>query len=383
MCSVIYSQSYNRFSKFDIINVMESKTYQRRQDRALKLKQPGAAISIHDVARAAHVSQGTVSHVLNNTKTSVAISETTRQRVLSAVKELGYRPNPIARSLRTNRSYTIGVICNSPKNHWRNLCAIERLANQRGFDVLVALSRWELDREEAEIRRLLQRHVDGLIVLSPAVEPGTHDLMESLAERRFPIIGLGPMTAKGVDYVDIDRKSIYERMANHLLAQGCRRFVFFGTAPTPGVTARVDGVAAALAACADTTALSVIYFAERMAETGETEQSLVRAQLQAQKPDAVICVADLVALLAIRTAKTLGITIPKDMAITGGGNTDWGALIAPSLTTTLTNDEQLVARIMERLFLKIENHGMESQPFAELEPLELVIRESSLFGKDV
>lgn len=340
------------------------------------------SVTIIQVAKVAKVSQSTVSQVLNSTRTTVPISPVTRQKVMDAAEKLGYRPNPMAQSLRTGRSYTIGIVCNAPENHWRMLGAAETLSATQGFDAIVSLSQWNEPREEIALRRLLNRRVDGILLLSPSLETAGHALLASLAARKFPLVGVGTMMVPGVDFVDSDRVTVYRRLTEHLLEQGCRRFLAVGGWYTPAPLARIQGIQEAVAACPPAIMERLKNKDGKLPGSLEEIRDCLRQRLGGEQVDAMICLTDAAALVAIDMARERGLRVPADIAVAGAGNTEWSAVISPSLTTIQSNESVTIAKAMERLFARIREPDIVLPPLAEHIEMSLVVRESSLFKKN-
>src|SRR5690606_22579045 len=122
--------------------------------------------TMHDVARLAGVSQSTVSRVLNETSSTIPISEETRQRILNAAEKLGYQPNMIARSLRTQRTQMIAVMIGDISNAFYHpiVRAVQDVAGSRDYDVLISNSDHIYKNEQRFLRTVLRRPVDGIII---------------------------------------------------------------------------------------------------------------------------------------------------------------------------------------------------------------------------
>src|SRR5579859_3715690 len=142
--------------------------------------------SIHDVAQRARVSAATVSHVLNESR---FVSDATRGRVLSAIRELGYIPSAIARGLRNRRTRAIGLIVSDVENPYFTEVArsVERRAADAGYTVVLGNTDEDPAREQAIVRVMLSQRVDG-IVLAPAA--GDRDLahLHLAEERQVPVV---------------------------------------------------------------------------------------------------------------------------------------------------------------------------------------------------
>lgn len=332
---------------------------------------------LKDVAKSANVTLTTASLVLNNRTSLVPVSEKTRARVLQAARQLNYHPNFAARSLRTRRTFTIGMVSNNPRDQWRMLDTAEQIAEAKGFELLVTVSRWNAGAEEKTLRRLLNRRVDGILILGPSVDPDNHKELEALAAANFPVVGIGPMVVDGIDFVDFDRTTALQKMTAHLLEQGCRSFAFLESVDTPGCRALIAGIESALKGNPE-----VSFTPLKLTPTlslAQTADKLVLF-LKTDHPDAIICRSDELALVVIRAAESIGIAVPERMAVTGSSDTPLGAALPPALTTLKMPQEDMVKEAMNHLVDRITNTAVPRERLAKLVPAEIVIRQSCRFG---
>lgn len=341
--------------------------------------EPAMAVSLKDVAKAAGKSPGTVSQVLNNRRANVRISDETRRLILEAADRLGYRPDPIARSLRTRRTNTIGVLVNAMGPNPQQFNTVEQIANARGYHLLMAISRDDVSHEENSIQQLMRRQVDGLLLLSPAIQQGQRKVLERLIAERFPLVGLGPLPVPGGSCVDWDRVGVYREIAAHLLEQGCRRIGFLGQSMSPGVKGRIDGLRDV---CASHPGAALEVFGCEEATRGlgvEELTGLLRPAFAERRLDAVVTQTDTLALGVIGAARAAGLTVPRDLAVVGCSNSEFGRLIDVPLTTTSQPDMELAERATEYLIWAVEKPERQSATIETL-PAKLLIRQSSRFG---
>ncbi|MBN8620737.1 MAG: LacI family DNA-binding transcriptional regulator, partial [Anaerolineae bacterium] len=168
--------------------------------------------TMHDVAKLAGVSQPTVSRVLNQNTTAVQISEETRQRVLDAVRELGYRPNAVARSLRTQRTQMIALLVADIANGFYHSIAraIQDVARQHDYEVVISNSDHVYEHEKHFCEIVLGRGVDGVIMVP--VHLTDDDLDHYVSQSRIPFVALAQyVTHPSIDVVFVnDERAIYE-----------------------------------------------------------------------------------------------------------------------------------------------------------------------------
>lgn len=327
------------------------------------------ATGLKEVSQLACVSISTVSQILSGR--TQRYSKETQERVLAAAKQLDYTPNPISQALRTSRTKTIGIIMHGITEQ---IQIIEELASKRGYQMLLAFTKWETTSDMTEIRNLLHRKVDGLLLLSPPIDSTRNEAIEELVRKNFPVVGIGVSLAKDMDYVDWDRYSAYKKLTEHLLSRGCRRFLFLHTADTPAVAERVRGIQAALSETRGTE-FQNMYSKVSQPLPGPAEQTIASGW-----PQAVICHSDLLAIAAMKAAIRHGKKIPADMAITGCSDMIFSEFLDVPLTTIRMPMQQMVSIAMERLFERIENPNSQFDHFSAIIQPELVMRESDKFS---
>lgn len=193
-----------------------------------------------DVARLAQVSISTVSHVLNGTRN---VEADTRQRVLAAIEETGYRQDTLARAMRRSRTDSIGlVVSDAGEPAFAGMVhGVEEAAAERGLTLLLANSAENAEREQRAVRTLLERRVDGLILARAANSSAA--LLDSLEHEKAPVILLDRLYRDlPFDQVGADNRDSMRHLVGHLVAQGHRRFaVVGGDTRVPALAERLDG----------------------------------------------------------------------------------------------------------------------------------------------
>ncbi len=180
--------------------------------------------TLRDVARAAGVSKSTVSNVIRG---GAPVAEDTRRRVESAIAELEYHPNAIARSLRARASNTLGVLVPEPTNPFYAQLALgaERAADERGYSMLIANTECDARIEADALRALIARRVDGVIVAGISAGSRLH---ATLLDREIPVVfaGCGDPDDARLGIVDTDDEAAMEQVVEHLADLGHRRLAF-------------------------------------------------------------------------------------------------------------------------------------------------------------
>ncbi|WP_116203938.1 LacI family DNA-binding transcriptional regulator [Amycolatopsis circi] len=281
-----------------------------------------------DVARLAGTSPAVVSYVLNNGPRPVAPA--TRARVEQAIADLGYRPNLVARALRSTRSNVLGlVVPDSSEGYFTQLThAVERAAFARGSLVLLGNSAFSREQELRYAESLANMRVDGLLLVRAEIAgaAATHSTLD------VPVVYLHHHAPSGstAPSVVLDNKAGGRLTTEHLLGHGYREIgCLTGTARSGPVADRARGWAEAMRA-AERKAGNVV----RTGLDRHAARADIRRWLQSpERPRAIMATADGLALDTLTVAAELGLSVPKDLAVIGFGGTDAAAHSWPALST--------------------------------------------------
>jgi LacI family transcriptional regulator len=283
------------------------------------------AITRNDVADRAGVSAAVVSYVLNDGPRPV--SAAARARVLAAVKELGYRPDGLARSLKVGRTKTLGLVLPDASNpFFAELArAIEDAAYARGFAVMVCNSADNLERERTYIASLAERRIDGLILISATSEQDLTDF----TQLAIPIVALDRSPDESpVSTIRADNEEGAYQGTRHLLGHGHRAIAFVG-GPDVGVSdARRQGWQRALWEAGSE--LGTVCRAPFSFDGGYTATSALLAD---RRPTAVLASSDIQAIGIISGLRGAGLSVPRDVALVSIDGTTAGQYSVPSLTS--------------------------------------------------
>jgi DNA-binding LacI/PurR family transcriptional regulator len=289
--------------------------------------------TMRDVAAVAGVSHQTVSRVIND---DARVREGTRQRVLDAIRSLGYEPNAVAQSLASNRTHTIGMVAPDISDHAFGQAAAgaEAAARRRGFFLIVGTVEDELAGDEpAYLRLMLQRRVEGLIIARPSRELEGSKLLAEAASR-VPIVTIAPhRNRRDVSMVDVDNRRGAREATAYLLEQGHRAIATItGPIDWTSAAARLDGYRRALSAEGITADPALI-------ESGEdwgllSGQAAVRRLLDRGRHfTAIFAQSDLLALGAISELRERGMEIPAELSVIGYDDIPVARFVDPPLTT--------------------------------------------------
>jgi LacI family transcriptional regulator len=304
--------------------------------------------SIADVARLAGVSVGTVSNVLNRPD---RVAPTTRERVEAAISQLDFVPNGSARQLRVGTITTVGAIVLDIANPFFTDVArgIEERLSRDDYTLMVASSDEDPKRESRYLRLFEQHGVRGVMVV-----PATDDVerLVTLHERGVGVVVLDrPSPVPELSSVAVDDVHGGELAAQHLIAQGHTRLAFLNGPHTIRQCAdRHAGVVRALAAAGldPATALDELTVSLN-ADGGEAGTRALLDRSAADRPTAVFCVNDLVALGAVRTLRRAGVSVPGEVAIVGYDDVAFAAELATPLTAVRQPTHELGLRAADLL----------------------------------
>lgn len=306
-------------------------------------------VKIKDVANAAGVSTATVSRVLTN---KPHVREEVRKRVQQVIKELNYRPNRVAQSLRANTSRVIALIVADIENSFfpKVSRAVDDAAQEHGYNVMVCNTNEDPKKEQRCLDMLLVEKVAG-IILSPT-RKGVKKFSKN-SSFDIPMVMIDRHVSQlAVDNVLIDNIASAHTIVTHLLEHGYRNIAgIFGSESTTGLDRR-EGFLQAHRDFNITPDLDLIQFSDPKEDGGfNTAMHL----LQRNRPDAIFTSNSLLAagvLLAIRACK---LTIPDDVALVSFDDTTWANLIDPGLTVIEQPTYEIGRTATELLIKKINN----------------------------
>lgn len=334
-------------------------------------------VSIRDVANRAGVSIATVSRVVNRVST---VNAELAQKVWKAIEEVGYLPNTQARALVSGRSHTLGLIVSEITNPFfpELVQEFENLAVAQGYEVLIGSTNYDTARTESLMRRVLQRNVDGVAVMTFGVE---EDLVQRLVEREFPLVFVdaGP-DLPNIRVLKIDYDEGIRQAVQHLAALGHRRIAFLG-GPLTQRSAKIRREAF-LRAMAE---LGLTVPAEHMVEGNHTMETGIVAMEKLialdELPTAVLCSNDMTAIGALHALYRTTHRVPEDISVVGFDDIHLSQFVLPPLTTVQMSCKDLAAAAIEALRAGIEpNHPKVDQKEWRIST-KLVVRQSSTFPR--
>jgi LacI family transcriptional regulator len=332
-------------------------------------------VRLKDIARDLDVSVVTVSKVLRG---NTDIGEETRERVLKRMKELNYQPNMLARGLASGQTYTIGLVVPDLVHPFfaefaKSLSGVLRTSNRA---LLVASSEEDAHVEKQEIRALLSRGVDVLLLASCQETPPNFD--EAGREKQPHILFDRNFQQLATHFIGSDDVLVGEMATRHLIGIGRRRIAHIGGTHTSPSVDRLAGYKRTLAEHGLEAPESYVVVRERFEETGDSAGFQAMQELLAlnPRPDAVFCYNDLTAVGAMEAALQEGLRIPQDIAFIGCGNFRYSKYLRVPLSSIDHGTSEL-GRIAGELALDLCIRP-EQPPKRVLLPPTLVVRHSTL-----
>jgi len=296
-------------------------------------RRSGGTPTMRDIADATGVSQSTVSRVLSGTPTAVPIAEATRERVMETARELGYRPNPLARGLRGAPTMLLGVIVRDITDPFfaGAIEATSLEANKRGYNVVLGHAHESAEEAEALTSILEARHCDALLFLGDLRDrPG---LIEELQNTSIPVVALWHGSRdSGIPTVSVDNKSGTAAVVDHLVELGHERIGFAGPRGRLGdITEREEAFVATVHGHGLPTPDD--YRREALNTYGGGATALAELMELEQPPTAIVAPTDVLAMGMLHAAHQRGLRVPEDLSISGFDDIPEAAYTVPALTT--------------------------------------------------
>lgn len=347
----------------------------RGKTKSTASSRPAPAIhSIADFARHLNLSAWTISRAING---HPEVNEQTRQRVLAAMDELGFRPNPLARGLGGRRTGMIGVCFMGLGNPIvdKKVYALQEFFRSQHLQTLLEVRMRDRQQELRAIENFHRIRVDGVVLMYSELD-GAEAVT---ALRGLPCVQVDPHRPQKVPSVSLDRQKAMRLLMDHLFRLEHTRFGFLGTGKNdvwrwPAV------VEIAKARGLDPDEIFV-----EVPDRRELESPVERGQWMAQsvfemkrRPTALLAENDQIALGAVHTLREAGVHVPREISVTGFDNLDVGRKLHPTLTTIDQNPLRMMERageiLLEQIRLPAAKRG---GPVLETVAPELIIGEST------
>lgn len=302
--------------------------------------------TLNDVARKAGVSTATVSRCINNAH---QVGEATREKVMRAVKDLSYSPNFGAKIMAARRTNTIGAVIPTIENSIfaQGIQAFQEVLDEYGYTLLVASSSYKPDLEEQQIRNLIARGAEALLLIGYERDD---DIYQFLNDRRLPVVLTWSFDETGRhNSIGFDNCKAMDEMAEHVINLGHRQIgaIIAETTTNDRSRDRLKGIQSAMARHKlPSECLSVEETPYSIESGAQAFQNLYKSE---KRPTVVMCGNDVLAAGALNKAKELGLRVPDDISITGFDDIELARVVDPPLTTVHVPHREMGMKAAEML----------------------------------
>ena len=338
------------------------------------------SVTINDIAKKVGVSLSTVSRVING---NASISEATKEKIYSAMNELDYHPNSIARNLANGSTKTISLIIDVANNSdnfsnmffYQSISGIEKATQMQGYNLLISgLLNSTLEKTVRKI--FLEKKSDGIIIPSSLLDRQT---ISFLNKEKFPFVVLGepPVLKTGCSWVDINNSQGSEMAVLYLVDRGYRHIAFFGGDGSDLFNKyRIKGYEKAAAS-------NEMLSGAQVVKTSSDKDQMYEAALRLigqQKFDAVIANDNISAYCILKAATKLGVNVPEELGIITFDSYPLAEFLEPQLTSLDIDTASQGEMAAEILLKKIQNKDNTNQQI--LVSVRLQERQSTRKGGD-
>lgn len=307
------------------------------------------ATSIKDVARVAGVSIATVSRVLNDID---VVNEDTKKKVVDAIKLLSYRPNIVARSLKTQRTKTIGILIPDISSQFypEIVRGAEDVANIYDYNVILCNSDFDVEKEKEYLRVLREKMVDGVLYMSSSLNEEILDLINELDLKT--ILVETKDKENRLPSVTIDNISATYEGTKFLIEKGIKKLAFIGV---KGDTMnawgeRYLGFDKAISEAKIKVSEELIYFDTLKVKSGyEAAEKFIKSK---KKFDGIVCASDEIAMGVINGLRENNIRVPEDVSVMGFNNNYAASIFYPKITT-ISQPSYDMGSVAMRMLIKL------------------------------
>ncbi|MEN8662111.1 MAG: LacI family DNA-binding transcriptional regulator [Lentimonas sp.] len=335
-------------------------------------------IKLIDIAKQLSLSRVTVSAVLNDRYKSLGISQTTADRVNKAAKEMGYRRNEMAMSIKTQKSFLVGCMTGALNFEWGGRVLQGALLGLQDSSYSLKVESVQSTTEgEAAIQRFVGARVAGIFAcnINPTMDDSAK-LKSELARYKMPLVCNNCRSDLSTLQVEADHKEGSLLAIEHLAKLGHKDIAYIGgdTSSNSSVL-RKEGFIEALGKCG--LSLGPNYLETGQWDFDKTEAAANRLLKERKPPTAILCANDEMAVVTIRTVQRLGLRVPQDISIIGFSNERLSELSNPPLTTVAQPEIEVGKQSIQLLIEQFNVKDGAFKPETRILPSELIIREST------
>jgi DNA-binding LacI/PurR family transcriptional regulator len=329
-------------------------------------------LDIRSVASRARVSIATVSRTINGIST---VSPDLAKRVWKAIEELEYYPNTQARGLVSGRSRLLGLVISEITNPFfpELIQGFEEIAVEHGYEILIGSTSYDPKRMSLVIRRMLERKVEGVAVMTFGIE---EPLLQQLAERHVPLALVDfALPSPLVSTLRVDYGTGIRQAVHHLAALGHRSITFIsGPLQLHSAKARVEVFRLAAKEVRLPQKDARVVEADHTMEGGML--AFERMQARGELPTALMCSNDMTAIGVMRSAYSVGMRVPEDLSIIGFDDIRFAQFTTPPLTTVQMSRTDLARSAFQAL--RAHGRGAAKTDAREYSiPTKLILRQST------
>ncbi|GIB73233.1 LacI family DNA-binding transcriptional regulator [Vibrio cholerae] len=327
--------------------------------------------TMKDIARLAGVSTSTVSHVINKSR---FVSDEIAERVNNAAQQLNYAPSALARSLKMNRTKTIGMLVTTSTNPFFGevVKGVERSCYHQGYNLILCNTEGDNQRMKASINTLLQKRVDGLLLMCSTLEGERLDVFDRYPDIPIVVMDWGPILFASDKIQDNSLQGGY-MAAKHLIECGHKEIgCITGPLIRHQAQMRYEGYKRALTEAG--IAINPDWIVESDFECEGGYQAFEKLYQRGKLPSALFVSNDMMAMGVIQAASQRGLRVPDDLSLIGYDDVHIAKFMTPALTTIHQPKYRLGKAAVDTLLYRLENPDTTAQ-VVQLEPT-LVVRSS-------
>ncbi|EKF9984861.1 substrate-binding domain-containing protein [Vibrio cholerae] len=327
--------------------------------------------TMKDIARLAGVSTSTVSHVINKSR---FVSDEIAERVNNAAQQLNYAPSALARSLKMNRTKTIGMLVTTSTNPFFGevVKGVERSCYHKGYNLILCNTEGDNQRMKASINTLLQKRVDGLLLMCSTLEGERLDVFDRYPDIPVVVMDWGPILFASDKIQDNSLQGGY-MAAKHLIECGHKEIgCITGPLIRHQAQMRYEGYKRALAEAG--LGIHPDWIIESDFECEGGYQAFEKLYERGKLPSALFVCNDMMAMGVIQAASQRGLRVPDDLSLIGYDDVHIAKFMTPALTTIHQPKYRLGKAAVDTLLYRLENPDTTAQ-VVQLEPT-LVVRNS-------